>query len=289
MSVLRLSAVSRLLREQLALGAGLCPRCRGPPDRGCPRGGVHRLSSASTKNKADASERTELLEVLQTRVQQLQVGDAPMLDSHRAGLSVLGSSSSAEPPPSQGVEQPVPGTSDRKKVGDRGEQPKRWMEKLRKEQWAKHQRKDCLDPKYRTSQPHPKEIETPVSAAARSCLQAPDTQVKDKKVVRVTMRAKMKDKAPSSVVRPLALPVKDPGDVTRQWEAQSRGSLLEDKEGNMCGSTQLSILCFLETCVFLGELDKAHQSLNYYHRSPARRKLLSTAMYNLLIRGWAKK
>ncbi|KAG9486253.1 hypothetical protein GDO78_006586 [Eleutherodactylus coqui] len=66
-------------------------------------------------------------------------------------------------------------------------------------------------------------------------------------------------------------------------------SLLQDKDGNRYGGVQQMLHCYLETCIFLGEVSRAQNCLQYYHQHGARRALLNISMYNLLMRAWAKE
>ncbi|KYO42610.1 DNA-directed RNA polymerase, mitochondrial [Alligator mississippiensis] len=52
---------------------------------------------------------------------------------------------------------------------------------------------------------------------------------------------------------------------------------------------QRSILVYLETCLFLDKPEWAQQCLVFCCQSPKYRKLLCSKMYNILLRGWAKK
>ncbi|KAM4810249.1 DNA-directed RNA polymerase, mitochondrial [Rhinophrynus dorsalis] len=256
MAVLRLGTLSRFLREQLATGTGLFPRCMVCEIRGCFLVGLQRWSSsAKPKNQASVSDngRMELLEVLQSRVQQLQTDEA---------VSVL-DSRSKEPSPPQAEEA----REERKKTSH---EPKRWMEKLKNEQLAINQRARRLDKKG-SSQP---------------------TQKASSQVPKKAEAEKSPQKAETNMYTPSVEPKKTGGRIKEeswQYKEQIREPLLEDKEGNRCGGVQQSILCYLETCIFLGDLDRAQLCLNYYHQHFERRSMLTTAMYNQLMRGRAKQ
>ncbi|XP_019368695.1 PREDICTED: DNA-directed RNA polymerase, mitochondrial [Gavialis gangeticus] len=53
--------------------------------------------------------------------------------------------------------------------------------------------------------------------------------------------------------------------------------------------TQQTIMAYLETCLFLDKPDWAQQCLIFCYHSRKYRKLLCSKMYNILLRGWAKK
>ncbi|XP_045905416.1 DNA-directed RNA polymerase, mitochondrial isoform X3 [Micropterus dolomieu] len=75
-----------------------------------------------------------------------------------------------------------------------------------------------------------------------------------------------------------------------QWTSSSNpGCLQEDSEGTACADIQLSIRSYLEACVFAGEIQRAHCFLLSQHRVMSRRKHLKTAVYNIMMRVWAKK
>ncbi|XP_062412056.1 DNA-directed RNA polymerase, mitochondrial [Sardina pilchardus] len=62
--------------------------------------------------------------------------------------------------------------------------------------------------------------------------------------------------------------------------------LLEDRERNRYGEVHLSLNCFLETCVFIGEVNRAQRCLDAHHR---KRDCLSISAYNIMLRVWAKR
>ncbi|CAH2293158.1 DNA-directed RNA polymerase, mitochondrial [Pelobates cultripes] len=149
--------------------------------------------------------------------------------------------------------------------------PKRWLEKLKNEQIIKHKRRVSLDceklERFQKSKPSSNQTTKPeVPKKPRKNSKKASKQVED-------------DIQLSRSV-----------DVLGECEEPEISKLsLEDKDGNRYGGVQLSILCYIETCLFLGDLDRAQQCLNYYHQNPSRRSILSTAIYNLVMSGWAKK
>ncbi|KAM4708014.1 DNA-directed RNA polymerase, mitochondrial [Discoglossus pictus] len=272
MSVLRMNVLSRLLREQLVSGTGLCPRCMRVVDKSSSWGRVYRWSSsARPKDKAtETNSKTELLEVLQTRVEQLQERDAESVCDSRT----LETTQSAASSPTRGGE----GKGERKKTN---QAPKRWMEKLKSEQLTLHERRGRLD---KNGLPLPKTKPTPSKHLWAS--ETPSKSPKTNKTKLTTLK---------SGEKPHELPAESNKETGRlkmesgQGKSHVREPLLEDKEGNSYGGSQLSILCYLETCLFLGDIYRAQVCLNYYHQNSSRRSLLSTAMYNLLMRGVAKQ
>lgn len=63
----------------------------------------------------------------------------------------------------------------------------------------------------------------------------------------------------------------------------------EDANPSQCGDIQLSILSYLEACVFMGDIKRSHDFLLSQHRPMSRRKHLSTDIYNIMMKVWAKK
>ncbi|XP_073442387.1 DNA-directed RNA polymerase, mitochondrial isoform X3 [Dendrobates tinctorius] len=253
MSVVRFGFLSRLLREQVAPGTGLCLGCRRV--RGCLLGSAQRYSSAKPKNEIGSSERCrlELVEVLQTRVQQLQA------DEH------LPACENKKLHPHEEL-----GNVDENQ--ETVQTPKRWMEKLKNEQIAKHQKQKALNGVERTS----------MSSAQREANKTQGKQTKSAK----------KLQKHSEEPHPLPAwhaPDNEDLEIADKAMIQINGLLLEDKEGNRHGGVQQNIHCYLETCIFLGEMSRAQSCLQFYHQHVSRRGLLNISMYNLLMKAWAKK
>ncbi|XP_053558818.1 DNA-directed RNA polymerase, mitochondrial [Bombina bombina] len=264
MSVLRLGVLSRLLREKVESVTGLCPQCMKALELGCRWNSVYRWSSsAKPKNEAsERSSRTDLLEVLETRVEQLQAEEALSVSEGR----------NATPSQSTKSLSPIHKEEEKGDLKHAPQTPKRWMEKLISEQKTMHLRQGRLDKNnLRTKRKHLQTLEC-----------KSNFEIKFKRC-----HSKLK---PS--VTP---PAEGTGEKemlktkSNMYKSVTRETTLQDKEGNRYGGIQLNILCFMETCIFLGHLDKALNCLSYYHQSIARRSLLSTAMYNLLIKGFAKQ
>ncbi|XP_038136706.1 DNA-directed RNA polymerase, mitochondrial isoform X1 [Cyprinodon tularosa] len=55
------------------------------------------------------------------------------------------------------------------------------------------------------------------------------------------------------------------------------------------GDTQFSIRSYLEACVFVGDIERSQSFLLSQHRVMSRRKHLTTDVYNIMMRVWAKK
>ncbi|MED6240147.1 hypothetical protein ATANTOWER_016753 [Ataeniobius toweri] len=76
----------------------------------------------------------------------------------------------------------------------------------------------------------------------------------------------------------------------RHWACSSTmDSFQESSMGNSCRDIQLSIRSYLEACVFGGDIERSHNFLLSQHRVMSRRKHLTTDVYNIMMRVWAKK
>lgn len=74
-----------------------------------------------------------------------------------------------------------------------------------------------------------------------------------------------------------------------EWSPTNAEKLLEDKDGNRYDDAQLNLRCYLEVCVFTGEVERALRCLFFHHRHLSKRKALSISAYNIMMRLWAKK
>lgn len=75
-----------------------------------------------------------------------------------------------------------------------------------------------------------------------------------------------------------------------QWAVSASPELVQDNsEARVYGDIQRSVRCYLEACVFCGEIDRAHRFLLSHHRMASRRNLLNIGLYNIMMRVWAKK
>uniref|UniRef100_A0A8C7QDV9 DNA-directed RNA polymerase n=1 Tax=Oncorhynchus mykiss TaxID=8022 RepID=A0A8C7QDV9_ONCMY len=75
-----------------------------------------------------------------------------------------------------------------------------------------------------------------------------------------------------------------------QWAVSARPELVQDNsEARVYGDVQRSVRCYLEACVFCGDIDRAHRFLLGHHRMVSRRNLLNIGLYNIMMRVWAKK
>ncbi|KAM3937317.1 DNA-directed RNA polymerase, mitochondrial [Leptodactylus fuscus] len=256
MSVVRLGSLSRLFREQAAPRTGLCLTCRRVLGRGCVLESTYRCSSsAKPKDENSASERCrlELVEVLQTRVQQL-LADESLILREDERVKVHSAQDSGK-------------MKENEKMAHT---PKRWLEKLKNEQITKHQKQKALNSLERTE----------FATIKREANQALGKQEKSAKKHQKTKAAKH----PSTSHH-----ITDKDIEIEEKTSSTNENLVEDKEGNKHSGAQQNLHCYLETCIFLGELSKAQNCLQYYHQHSSRRSLLNISTYNLLMRAWAKE
>ncbi|XP_062816381.1 DNA-directed RNA polymerase, mitochondrial isoform X2 [Anolis carolinensis] len=168
--------------------------------------------------------------------------------------------------------------------GEQGSpQPSRWMEKLNKEKSIKHKRLLRLEAKLArvSSNPGVKPIK-PTSKRT----QGPEDQLEQLR--NAGRKAKLQ---PLESGRGLRGRKKAAVMSTEELEKglPDPPLPLEEDNGHQLGNLQLSILSYMDTCLFLRQPEKALQCLAFYHRSHARRKLLDVRMYNLVLHEYAKK
>uniref|UniRef100_H3ATV4 DNA-directed RNA polymerase n=1 Tax=Latimeria chalumnae TaxID=7897 RepID=H3ATV4_LATCH len=241
-------------------------------------------SSASPK-KDDVQkrkcERTLLLHVLEARMQQLQTENVTELKCSKVQflnrLSLTQTEDRSSPQDLSWDKKKIEGVPVRKADSERNSptlnsHPSRWMEKLRKEKWKRHKRQLGLVPKT-------KDVSSSVNEK-RTC----DKISNISKTTNHKRTHSVKDIPEETLAE-----VEDVGEHADQTEPSLSGRLLEDKEGNKYGDVQLSILSYVEACIFIGDVDRAYQCLLFYHRNLSRRKLLNIKIYNSLVRLWAKK
>lgn len=121
----------------------------------------------------------------------------------------------------------------------------------------------------------------------------PQKDINVKKVQKKTAPQPKDDGHFFKSVKPTAMAVRDLDlDEVSCEDSRLTGNgreVSEDKDGNRFGDTQQNMHCYLETCIFLGDMNKAQQCLNYYLQHPVRKTQLNVAMFNLLLKEWAKK
>ncbi|NXW41985.1 RPOM protein, partial [Nyctiprogne leucopyga] len=284
MSVLRLRAA--LLGPARLRGGGI------------PWSVLRSYTSASAKEKARRAavcERTELLEVLKARAKQLQASSVPEVTVSKAELAPLGNDryqatlrKVVAPGPAE--EHPAP--------GERGESPawpSSWVEKSKKEMYIRQLK-----------------VERKLSSAASQL--ALDGQVKAKPKVKPKPKARAKSKAKVKAKPKAKKSLESPkAQVADAWSQSSVSSsiyacrkprvvavkesvkvqrprrVVEDKERSQYETLQQTMQSNLGCFLFLQQPEQAEKLLLYYHRSPAKRRLLNVNMYNIVMRSWARK
>ncbi|XP_030640261.1 DNA-directed RNA polymerase, mitochondrial [Chanos chanos] len=335
MSLLRLCALPKCLYVRLTIDKGfrhlfnadhcrLCLRIRDNCERrilDTPWAATYRRHYSVIPKKEDGKRRTweqsQLLDVLEARIQQLQT-DVVLDVKHskvqlvKAPHSGRGATFGESPKNLKGERADVPpkaGQGQTSKKGGTGEnpsqkaKPSRWIEKLKKEKWNKTKKQASLQLKI---------YEETSNKSSKGGLMFPGTSVKTittgKKVKSAAKPEQSKSRSLHSkelqqdilkVTAPVIAEhisrqselaeVEELDQQVNQWNVSNSERLLEDKDGNRYGDTQLSVRCYLETCVFIGDLERAHSCLLSHHRHVSRRKLLSIGAYNIMMRAWAKK
>ncbi|XP_020649818.3 DNA-directed RNA polymerase, mitochondrial [Pogona vitticeps] len=221
-------------------------------------------------------EQVELVEVLEARVKQLQADTGPEALVERVFVSGLrrGAGQPAAPLPKAWVpKKPAP------KDDDRGvTPPSRWMEKLHRERLVKRKQleelqtglrwRDSSGAKAKPSRSPPKESDDLPPA-----LKMGPGQTKGKRL-------------PSSASEEGLAPAKPALGHREEVEARpEQPPAPAEAKGDE--NFRLSLLAYLETCVFLRQLDRAQRCLAFYHHR--RQKVLDLRMYNLVMHGQAKQ
>ncbi|NXH17218.1 RPOM protein, partial [Bucco capensis] len=254
-----------LLRLRAAL-AGTA-RLRGA---GIPWSVLRNYSSASAKEQASRGavcERTELLEVLKARVKQLQASNAPEMIVNKEEVAPLGNDKyqelqqKAAPRPAE--EEPAPQGRLESPA-----QPSHWVKKLKKEMYIRQLK-----------------VEQRLSTAASKlppkdqAEDKPKTKTKGKKSPKVKVAWSQSHTGSHSVPRVAA--------EKEDAKAQRPRRAGRDKESSQI--LQQTIKASLECFFFLQQPEEAERLLLLYHRSPAKRKLLTVEAYNVVMRSWARK
>ncbi|XP_035269170.1 DNA-directed RNA polymerase, mitochondrial [Anguilla anguilla] len=65
--------------------------------------------------------------------------------------------------------------------------------------------------------------------------------------------------------------------------------LAKDRDCSRYGDAQANVRCFLEACMYIGDVDRAQRCLLSHHHHLSRRKLLTVSTYNYMMRVWAKR
>ncbi|XP_060131317.1 DNA-directed RNA polymerase, mitochondrial [Zootoca vivipara] len=268
---------------------------------------VRNYSSARAKEEARkrwVCEQVELLEVLEARVQQLKaenVSEAAISEVQRPRLRKFGSL----PPAPRKTAAASSARNESALKREEKTQPSRWIEKLKKEKSMKHKRLLKLEAKLSAAVPG--DVARPgmewIGRGAKDeafSLRSPakETRAKLKGRASNAQQSSMaNDGQPNRMAKvSVGTQSRDPsgsceesGEPFRVWDTAEGTPPLDDEDENRHMNVKLSILSYLDACLFLGQPERAHKCLMFYHRSHARRKRLDIRMYNLVMQGYAKK
>ncbi|XP_015827076.3 DNA-directed RNA polymerase, mitochondrial [Nothobranchius furzeri] len=344
----------RSLSEKCAVGVFVAEYCR--LCMSARNGAVRRISGTpfhlqrrnvlsifpkSDDAKKRVLEQSQLLDVLEARIQQLQsdfVLDVQFINVPSSGRGVSSGRTPSRGSPQQKSDNAKSGQSATQ--GASKHQPIRWMEKLSQEEKSKLKRQQRLQQKLQKKLKK-RSQETLTINPIGSSLIPPGTTMSsasresrsDKKlssglsaavpspfveIAAAAGKAAAVSKQASRLnQRDSKTKVFEKGDSEKR-SIDSRGreeGLAEVKElkkrlnqrvrprsfsgtpemqeqGNAkrpCEDIQSSIRCYLEACVFVGEIERSHNFLLSQHRTVNQRKHLNTDVYNIVMRMWAKE
>ncbi|KAL2089920.1 hypothetical protein ACEWY4_014608 [Coilia grayii] len=327
MSLLRMCAFSTCLKSSLVVNNTVrsvfngnhclsCLRVRGNFEKRVTdttwvcRRRYSALIQKKEEGKNRLRQQCQLVDVLEARIQQLQ-SDVALGVKHsnvqfvkapqtgRGSASSKGSSKNVS-----GDKGKVPKTGPAKSSGkEDSSAPKahnrRWIEKLQIEKWDKSRKQVRLQKKLQDQETE----ESPGSSMLPSTSKKTISTTTKKNKVKLKQEqgkakahpAKRNSPRPAVAVQDMPsrdnelAEVEELDQQVNQWASPNVEKLLEDKEGNRYEDAQLSLRCFLEASVFIGEADRAQRCLNNHHSNITKRKLLSMSAYNIMLRVWAKK
>nr|XP_060641053.1 DNA-directed RNA polymerase, mitochondrial [Anolis sagrei ordinatus] len=253
--------------------------------------GLRKYSSAKVKEEARKRwvlEQAELLEVLEARVKQLQTE----VGMNTVPLSQLGKDSFFQPSPPWKAATLSPARTETTATSSEGAgpQPSRWMEKLNKEKSIKHKRLLRLEAKL--ARVSSNLVAKPTSKRTQGAEDRLERLAKERSAGRkvksqpLESTRGLRGRKKAAVTKGPSLPS---GNTEELEKCIPDLPLPFEEDGHQHGNLQLSILSYLDTCLFLRQPEKALQCLMFYHRSHTRRKQLDVRMYNLVMHEYAKK
>ncbi|XP_072804253.1 DNA-directed RNA polymerase, mitochondrial isoform X4 [Vicugna pacos] len=230
--------------------------------------GGHRRSSSASPCEQDRRKdwgHAELLEVLQARVRQLQAEGVSEVTVKRVVVARAPEASSAQSP-------------GKARAGAEGAAPKlsgRWAQKLDKEQRLMQKRKQRLEGR----------------------LQKRERTLAWQRQLRVEPRL-LSGRLANQLQR------WEQGAARSPWEEQlarllqeapqrlsgdaAKASAVRGSDVRLEGQRQ-RLLSFFECCLLTGHLPLAHHVLVTHHSRSRQQRLLTLAMYNMVMRGWARE
>ncbi|KAH0625809.1 hypothetical protein JD844_034089 [Phrynosoma platyrhinos] len=240
--------------------------------------GLRNYSSARVKEEARRRwvlEQAELLEVLEARVKQLQTDSVSELVTEQVSLSrpEKGSFFQAASHRKVAMTSPARNEPTTKSNERASSQPSRWIEKLNKEKSIKHKRLLRLEAKLERvflgsgAKPVPKKAR--VSQGAENIKERPaEEKCKEGTLKSQPLttpkgrRGSKKITIEGSSIAETSVPSEDSQELEKRipiWEDAKENLPLEGDDGNQHGNIQLSILSYLDTCLFLRQPERAQQ------------------------------
>ncbi|KAM8795105.1 DNA-directed RNA polymerase, mitochondrial [Eudromia elegans] len=214
--------------------------------------------------------------VLKARVKQLQASNVPEVTVNKVELAPLGKDKCHVPVqraavPGLAGEQCVPKGKD-----ERPARPRPWVEKLKKEMYIRQlkvERKLSAHLAEKQSKAKPK---SKTKAKSNESLRT---------AVMLTWSQGPAGLSPSYAHKPSKLRM---AEVEGAKKHRPR-KMLVDRESSQYKIAEQTMLSNLECFQFLQQPEEAEKLLFTYHKSPAKRKILNVAAYNIVMRSWAKK
>ncbi|KAJ8277301.1 hypothetical protein GJAV_G00073730 [Gymnothorax javanicus] len=246
-------------------------------------------------------EQSHLLDVLEARILQLQ--SDVLLDVKHSKVQV-GKFSQI------GKEAALKKASVSRKAGTHGpssqkSNPSRWIEKLSREQSTKAKR---------LLHHQQKSQEKPVKSKSKSLtrLHLPGTSKKTisaSKLSKAVTKSEQPGPSPSraksfkqelpktvAAATPRVSQSKSRREDVEKLDPQRSGSSSDssqlpplDRDSATCTDAQVIVRCYLEACMFNGDIDRAQRCLLNHHQHLTRRKLLTVTTYNYMMSVWAKR
>uniref|UniRef100_A0A8C7CWK4 DNA-directed RNA polymerase n=1 Tax=Oncorhynchus kisutch TaxID=8019 RepID=A0A8C7CWK4_ONCKI len=237
-------------------------------------------------------EQSQLLDVLEARIQQLQ-SDVIVDVQHekvqfvKASKSGIGASSGNSP---KNTISKGGGQTGKGEGKDASASKSRWMEKLSQEKKTKTKKlKQKLGLEDKPVKSSKGKLMLPGTSHKTISTKGKASKEPAPELSEARNRAEEMERKAEAKARELA-EVEELERKLNQWAVSARPELVQDNsEARVYGDVQRSVRCYLEACVFCGDIDRAHRFLLSHHRMVSRRNLLNIGLYNIMMRVWAKK
>uniref|UniRef100_A0A8C7QDR0 DNA-directed RNA polymerase n=1 Tax=Oncorhynchus mykiss TaxID=8022 RepID=A0A8C7QDR0_ONCMY len=237
-------------------------------------------------------EQSQLLDVLKARIQQLQ-SDVIVDVQHekvqfvKASKSGIGASSGNSP---KNTISKGGGQTGKGEGKDASASKSRWMEKLSQEKKTKTKKlKQKLGLEDKPVKSSKGKLMLPGTSHKTISTKGKASKEPAPELSEARNRAEEMERKAEAKAQELA-EVEELERKLNQWAVSARPELVQDNsEARVYGDVQRSVRCYLEACVFCGDIDRAHRFLLGHHRMVSRRNLLNIGLYNIMMRVWAKK